>query len=191
MTRAISGCIVPHTSAETGKMPNPNISITPVDRCSDEGLEALVTASQDPHIVAMSYHPAGLTKETAREWVKTQGPLAWLINLEGTPVGFYRTGPVLSACGLKLPPDTCESEAWLLPDARGKGLIPAVTELVKPKLVAAGVKHIVAPVWETNTASNKSVKGAGFKWIGRGMWEHPDYDFSGVCEMWILTLSSD
>lgn len=151
----------------------------------------LVAASQDPYICAMTYHPAGLTVKAAREWVKTLGDLAWMVNLDDRPVGFYRTGPVLSTCGLKLPPGTFESEAWLLPDARGKGLIPAVTELVKPKLVAAGVKHIIAPVWETNTASNKSVKGAGFKWIGRGMWEHPDYEFSGICEMWILSLASD
>lgn len=138
------GRAVGDSCVDTDQVPrlsrDPNVSIIPTCECTDAEIDALVEASRDPHIYAMSYHPAGLTKETAQERAKTQGPLAWLINLEGTPVGD---------------------------------------------------KHIVAPVWAGNTAPNRSVKGADFKWVGRRMREHPDYDFSGICEVWLLSIVGD
>ena len=173
---------------DTDRMRSATVQVVPVGRVlSASETELLVTASADEQLLDATYLPPNLDESGAVAWAASEAGRGWFMYLEGNPVGFYGVGPLRSACGLDVPSAVVEREVWLTPAARGQGVVRAATELLRELFLERGVEHIVSVMAASNAAAIAGVRNGGFKQLGHGWWEYPEYD-RYWCEVWILNL---
>jgi len=147
----------------------------------------LASTSTDEALCDKTYLPPRMGPVDALLWARERFGQAWVLRLDGVPIGWFEIGPVRSSCGFDLPAETREWEVWLLPEFRGRRLVRAATALLGGTLRAAGVSHLVGVTWESNVAAVRGMENAGFVRLGRGWWEYGEYT-SGWCEVWLLAL---
>lgn len=173
---------------DANRMRSESVRVVPVSgTLSAAETELLVTASTDEQLLDATYLPPNLDERGAVAWASSEAGRGWFMYLEGDPVGFYGVGPLRSACGLDIPSAAVEREVWLTRPARGQGVVRAATELLRARLLERGVEHIVSVMAASNAAAIAGVKNGGFKQLGHGWWEYPEYD-RYWCEVWILDL---
>lgn len=125
--------------------------------------------------------------DDVRNWLAGREGDAWVIRLDGKPVGWIEVASVRDSCGVSVPAGTVEREVWLLPEARGKRVSTEATRLLAPHLRARGVENVLDVIWETNAPALRAAARGGFERIGRGWWEH-EGEAPGWCEVWLLRL---
>lgn len=165
-----------------------SFAVVPVEDFADDVLVGfLVTAAQDVALCDATYLPANMTPEEARRWAAGKRGVAWVLVVDGSPVGWWEFGPVKSSCGFSLPEATFEREVWLLEEFRGRRLVREATRRLRETLLASGVRHLLGVTWESNTNAVKAMSRSGFRRLGRGWWEWGT-EYPGWCEVWLGSL---
>jgi len=156
-----------------------------------EVVPMLVAASKDAELCDNTYLPPNLQTAEAHTWLEGRDH-AYMIIDDSEPVGWFEVEELSDHYGIELPDHTHEVEFWLLPSARGRGILASATAQLSDELARRGVTHLVGIAWEDNDASIRSMRRNGYEHAGRVWWEpgelHGD-SRAGWCQIWLLSVA--
>jgi aminoglycoside 6'-N-acetyltransferase len=140
--------------------------LTIVRRANDGDVARLVAWHADPE-VSRYWDDKTFTPDEMRDRLVRSDVDAWIVEADGEPVGYvqsYRWG----------------IDGFLIPSARGKGLMPDAAHALASSLIADGWPEVIVDPYEWNDRAIRAWQKAGFVEIGR---RPPDEDHPSP---WIL-----
>jgi aminoglycoside 6'-N-acetyltransferase len=99
----------------------------------------------------------------------------WIVEAEGEPVGLIQSWWEAD------PPRRGGIDGFLVPSARGRGIMPAVARMLAFDLLAQGWAEVTVDPYEWNERAIRGWEKAGFVEVSRG--HAPDEDHSAE---WVL-----
>lgn len=189
VARALDGEAVPEQAALSAA----GLTLTALSAdgaCDEDVVALLVAASQDPAINASTELPSRLDAERARAYALTNEGV--VIRSDGKPIGagILQRHPNVGE-GVTVPPGAVQLDEWLLPEARGRGLLSegGAWPLLRDWL-AQRCDYEVSVVWEDHLAMLGILAARGYTRVGRSYWQSPPgADVAqGYCEVWLADL---
>lgn len=133
---------------------------TVVRPATERDVERLVAWHADPEVSRYwgdrTFTVAEMRQRLAREHVDP-----WIVEADGLPVGFLQSGwePGEPRCG--------GIDGFLVPDARGRGLMPDAARALARALLDAGWAEVTVDPYEWNERAIRAWVRAGFAEVAR------------------------
>jgi aminoglycoside 6'-N-acetyltransferase len=147
--------------------------LTVVRPATDEDVDLLVAWHADPE-VSRYWDDETFTPEQMRERLEREPVDAWIIELGGEPVGY------LQSWWEEAGPRRGGLDGFLLPDVRGRGLMPDAARALAESLLAAGWQYVTVDPYAWNEQALRGWANAGFVEVSR---HEPDEDHRSE---WVL-----
>jgi RimJ/RimL family protein N-acetyltransferase len=147
--------------------------VVTVRRATDADVERLVHWHADPE-VSRYWDGETFTVEEMHARLARSDVDAWIVEEDGDPVGF------LQSWWEPEPPKRGGLDGFLVPDARGRGVMPAAARQLAQQLLDEGWEYVTVDPYEWNERAIRGWRNAGFVEVSR----HPDDD--GHTAPWIL-----
>ncbi len=141
---------------------------------TDADVPRLVAWHADPE-VSRYWDGETFTAEEVRKRLARPGVDTWIVEAEGEPVG------LLQSWWAPDPPKRGGLDGFLVPPARGRGIMPAVARRLAAGLLAQGWAEVTVDPYEWNDTAIRAWARAGFVEVSRG--HPPDEDHSAE---WVL-----
>ena len=148
--------------------------LTAVRPATDADVDLLVAWHADPE-VSRYWDDETYTPEEMRARLEREPVDAWIVESDGEPVGYLQSwweegGPRRG--GL---------DGFLVPAARGRGLMPDAARALAQSLLDTGWQSVTVDPYASNTRAVRALEKAGFVEVSRG--HPPDEDHTAT---WIL-----
>jgi aminoglycoside 6'-N-acetyltransferase len=147
--------------------------LTVVRPATGEDVDLLVAWHADPE-VSRYWDDETFTPEQMRERLEREPVDAWIIESGGEPVGY------LQSWWEEEGPRRGGLDGFLIPDARGRGLMPDAARALAESLLAAGWQYVTVDPYAWNERALRGWAKAGFVEVSR---HEPDNDHVSA---WVL-----
>ena len=148
-------------------------ALTVVRRAEERDVERLVAWHADPDVSRYwddeTFTPTEIRKRLARTEIDP-----WIIEADGDPVGY------LQSWWEEDEPRRGGLDGFLVPGARGRGLMPDAARALAQALLAAGWASVTVDPYEWNEPAVRAWRRAGFVEVGR---REPDANHTSP---WVL-----
>ena len=146
---------------------------TVVRRATDDDVDLLVAWHADPE-TSRYWDDKTYTREQMLERLHREPVDAWIVESGDTPVGY------LQSWWEDDPPKRGGLDGFLIPAARGRGLMPDAARALAQSLLDAGWQHVTVDPYESNERALRGWRNAGFVEVSR---HEPDDEHRG---RWVL-----
>ena len=136
-------------------------------------LERLVAWHADPE-VSRYWDDETFSAEEMRERLARADVDAWIVEDDGEPVGY------LQSWWEQNQPRRGGVDGFLVPEARGRGIMPAAARQLAQRLVAEGWEYVTVDPYEWNERAIRGWRKAGFVEVSR---HEPDDEHTAP---WVL-----
>jgi aminoglycoside 6'-N-acetyltransferase len=147
--------------------------LTTVRPVTEDDVDLLVAWHADPEVSRYwddeTFTPAEIRERLGRTEVDP-----WIVEADGEPVGY------LQSWWEEDEPRRGGLDGFLVPDARGRGLMPDGARALAYALLAAGWASVTVDPYEWNETAVRAWRRAGFVEVGR---HEPDADHTSP---WVL-----
>jgi len=133
---------------------------TVVRPATDDDVDLLVSWYADPE-VSRYWDDETFTREEMRARLRRERVDAWIVEEEGRPVGYLQSW--WEADG----PRRGGLDGFLVPDARGRGLMPDAARSLAISLLADGWREVTVDPYASNERALRGWKKAGFVEVSR------------------------
>jgi aminoglycoside 6'-N-acetyltransferase len=147
--------------------------MTVVRPATDDDADLLVAWHADPE-TSKYWDGETFTREQMLDRLRREPVDAWIVESNGKPVGY------LQSWWEDDPPKRGGLDGFLIPAARGLGLMPDAARALATQLLAEGWAHVTVDPYEWNERALKAWRTAGFVPESR---HAPDEDHTAP---WIL-----
>jgi aminoglycoside 6'-N-acetyltransferase len=127
---------------------------------TDDDVERLVAWHGDPEI-ARYWDGETYTPEQMRERLRRDDVDAWIVEDDGEPVGF------LQSWWEPDPPKRGGLDGFLVPAARGRGVMPAAARRLAERLLGEGWEYVTVDPYAWNARAIRGWCKAGFVEVSR------------------------
>jgi len=134
--------------------------LTTVRPATDADVDLLVAWHADPE-VSRYWDDKTYTAEEMVSRLQREPVDAWIIELDGAPVGY------LQSWWEEDEPRRGGLDGFLVPDARGRGLMPDAARALARSLLAAGWAHVTVDPYAWNDRALRAWAKAGFVEVSR------------------------
>jgi len=149
-------------------------ALTVVRPATDADVELLVGWHADPEI-SRYWDDETFTTDEIQERLARSEVDPWIIEAEGEPVGY------LQSWWEEDEPRRGGLDGYLIPSARGRGLMPDAARTLARSLLAEGWQYVTVDPYEWNERAIRGWRKAGFVEVSRG--HAPDEDHA---HPWVL-----
>jgi aminoglycoside 6'-N-acetyltransferase len=146
---------------------------TVVRPATDDDVDLLVAWHADPE-TSKYWDDETFTREQMLDRLHREPVDAWIVEASGEPVGY------LQSWWEEEGPRRGGLDGFLVPTARGGGLMPDAARALAQSLLDAGWEHVTVDPYEWNDRALRGWRNAGFVEVSR---HEPDEDHRG---RWIL-----
>jgi aminoglycoside 6'-N-acetyltransferase len=139
-------------------------ALTAVREAGDADVELLVAWHRDPE-VARYWDDETFTAEEIQERLEREPVDAWIVEAGGEPVGYLQ-----SWWEVDDPPGRGRHgglDGFLIPAARGRGLMPDAARALSSSLLEAGWEEVTVDPYEWNERAIRAWAKAGFVEVAR------------------------
>ena len=133
---------------------------TVVRPATDDDVDLLVSWYADPE-VSRYWDDETFTREEMRARLRRERVDAWIVEEEGLPVGYLQSW--WEADG----PRRGGLDGFLVPDARGRGLMPDAARSLATSLLADGWREVTVDPYASNERALRGWANAGFVEVSR------------------------
>jgi aminoglycoside 6'-N-acetyltransferase len=147
--------------------------MTVVRPATDDDVDLLVEWHADPE-TSKYWDDETFTREQMLERLRREPVDAWIVESDGTPVGY------LQSWWEDDPPKRGGLDGFLIPDARGRGLMPDAARALATHLLEDGWAYVTVDPYEWNERALRGWRNAGFVAESR---HEPDEDHHAP---WVL-----
>ena len=148
--------------------------LTVVRRATDADAERLAAWHGDPE-VSRYWDDETFTVDEVRERLARPDVDAWIVEADGEPVGFLQSWWEARV------PRTGGLDGFLIPSARGHGLMPDAARALARALLDEGWASVTVDPYEWNERAIRGWQKAGFVEVSRG--HAPDEDHTAE---WVM-----
>jgi aminoglycoside 6'-N-acetyltransferase len=134
--------------------------LTTVRPATDDDVDLLVAWHADPE-VSRYWDDETFTAEQMRARLQREPVDAWVIEADGAPVGY------LQSWWEEHEPSRGGLDGFLVPDARGRGLMPDAARALAQSLLAAGWASVTVDPYASNDRALRAWAKAGFVEVSR------------------------
>ena len=134
--------------------------MTFVRRATDDDIDLLVGWHADPEI-SRYWDDETFTHEEMRERLRRERVEAWIVEAEERPVGYLQSWWEADD------PRRGGLDGFLVPDARGQGLMPAAARSLAASLLTEGWQEVTVDPYAWNERSLRGWAKAGFVEVSR------------------------
>jgi aminoglycoside 6'-N-acetyltransferase len=134
--------------------------LTTVRPATDDDVDLLVAWHADPE-VSRYWDDETFTAEQMRARLQREPVDAWVIEADGAPVGY------LQSWWEEIGPRRGGLDGFLVPDARGRGLMPDAARALAQSLLAAGWERVTVDPYVWNDRALRAWAKAGFVEVSR------------------------
>ena len=147
--------------------------MTVVRPATDDDVDLLVGWHADPE-TSKYWDDETFTREQMLDRLRREPVDAWIVESDGTPVGY------LQSWWEDDPPKRGGLDGFLVPAARGLGLMPDAARALATHLLGEGWESVTVDPYEWNERALKGWRNAGFMPVSR---HEPDADHRAP---WVL-----
>jgi RimJ/RimL family protein N-acetyltransferase len=133
---------------------------TTIRRATDDDAERLAAWHADPDVTRY-WDDETFTPEEIRRRLHRDRVDAWIVEEDGEPVGY------LQSWWEEGPPRRGGLDGFLVPSARGRGIMPAVARELAERLLAEGWDEVTVDPYAWNEAAVRAWSKAGFVEVSR------------------------
>ena len=134
--------------------------LTVVRRATDGDVDLLVGWYTDSE-TSRYWDGETFTPEEMRARLRRERVDAWIVEAEGRPVGYLQSWWEADE------PRRGGLDGFLVPDARGRGLMPDAASALARSLLAAGWQHVTVDPYAWNVRALRGWANAGFVEVAR------------------------
>ena len=152
--------------------------LTVVRPATDDDVDLLVAWHADPE-VSRYWDDETYTPEQMRARLEREPIDAWIVEEGGDPVGFLQSWQEIGVGSTEPESDTVHEprrgglDGFLVPDARGRGLMPDAARVLARSLLDAGWQYVTVDPYVWNERAVRGWRNAGFVEVSRN---DPDAD---------------
>lgn len=140
----------------------------------DADVDLLAAWHADPE-VARYWDGETFAADELRARLRRPRVESWIVEEDGVPVGY------LQSWSEPEPPPRGGLDGFLIPSARGRGVMPTVARMLARDLLAQGWSEVTVDPYEWNERALRGWQKAGFVEVSRG--HAPDADHTAS---WVL-----
>lgn len=126
-------------------------------RATEADVERLVAWHADPE-VSRYWDDETFTEAEMRERLRRPRVEMWIVEADGEPVGHLQSWRDETGEGI---------DGFLVPEARGRGIMPAAARLLAADLLAAGWTEVTVDPYAWNERAIRAWERAGFVEVSR------------------------
>jgi aminoglycoside 6'-N-acetyltransferase len=145
---------------------------------TDDDVELLVAWHADPE-VSRYWDDETFTREEMQARLEREPVDAWIVEADGEPVGY------LQSWWEEQGPRRGGLDGFLVPEARGRGLMPDAARVLAQSLLDAGWQYVTVDPYAWNERALRGWRNAGFVEVSR---HDPDEDHLSA---WVLMRFTD
>jgi aminoglycoside 6'-N-acetyltransferase len=134
--------------------------VTSVRRAGDDDVDLLVTWHADPE-VSRYWDDETYTREEMRARLREERVDAWIVEADGRPIGY------LQSWWEPGEPRRGGLDGFLVPEARGRGLMPDAARNLASSLLAEGWLQVTVDPYAWNERALRAWAKAGFVEVSR------------------------
>jgi aminoglycoside 6'-N-acetyltransferase len=134
--------------------------VTSVRRAGDDDVDLLVAWHADPE-VSRYWDDETFTRDEMRERLREERVDAWIVEADGRPVGY------LQSWWEPGEPRRGGLDGFLVPEARGRGLMPDAARNLASSLLAEGWLQVTVDPYAWNERALRAWAKAGFVEVSR------------------------
>jgi aminoglycoside 6'-N-acetyltransferase len=134
--------------------------VTSVRRAGDDDVDLLVAWHADPE-VSRYWDDETFTREEMRARLREERVDAWIVEADGRPVGY------LQSWWEPGEPRRGGLDGFLVPEARGRGLMPDAARNLASSLLAEGWREVTVDPYAWNERALRAWAKAGFVEVSR------------------------
>ena len=135
-------------------------ALTVVRPATDDDADLLVEWHADPE-TSKYWDDETFTRAQMLERLRREAVDAWIVEADGEPVGY------LQSWSEDDPPKRGGLDGFLVPGARGRGLMPDAARALATHLLDEGWEHVTVDPYEWNERAIKAWRNAGFVPVSR------------------------